>query len=631
MKKKIAIIANGWNNLSLAQAVKGIKQYTDSLNIDIFLFLSYAAYGQSEERINGENAIFGLSDYSDFDGVIIFSSMLNSLELAIQLGHQIVKTNPNVISVGEEIEGLDYIGIDNFKGMYEMVSHLIEKHNVKNPYFFAGPKVNVDSNERLKATISALKDHGFTFNQNQICYTDWEYIKSYNAAVDLTKKGTLPDAIICANDHIAIAASIALQREGYSISKDTIITGFDRISYADIVYPSITTVFQNYEKIGYITAEHLLNKINHTAKESRIIVDSEVVINQSCGCKNENTADVIRQQFCTHSYSREMENIYFQLHTTDIANVLFNCSTFAEFKHNLNQFFLNNHKFESDNYYLIIDSKTVKTLEEGAFTVEDSYSDVMTNVVSIQNGKIMNYGDFQRKEIIPGYKKQSKPMVYTICSLHYDFNLFGYVVISDAIEHMRDTSLNHYMMQMNYNLEKYRQNNYLDEMNKALLKISIKDSLTGLYNRLGMEQLGLPLFEQLKSNNKRIAIVFADINRMKYINDNFGHLQGDLAIRTISSAILSNLPKDWIAIRYGGDEFIAFGECSREKDVFTFIEHLQEDVKLQTASMHLVYPLSVSHGYIISDIKKSSTLADYVNEADSIMYQNKQKTYQKTK
>ena len=80
MKRKIAVLANGWNYQSISHALKGIRSVTDKLNIDVFMFLSFAAYTQSASRNAGSNAVFSLTDYLEFDGVIIFSEMLNSTE-----------------------------------------------------------------------------------------------------------------------------------------------------------------------------------------------------------------------------------------------------------------------------------------------------------------------------------------------------------------------------------------------------------------------------------------------------------------------------------------------------------------------------------------------------------------------
>lgn len=627
MKRKIAVIANGWNNLSVTHAIKGIRDCTDKLNYDIFLFLSYATYGQSEERKKGENAIFDLTDFSDFDGVIVFSSMLNPSSLPEELCHKIAKTNKNVISIGDEIPGFDYIGIDNYKGMYEMVSHLIEEHGIKSAAFCAGPKDHPDSNERLEATRFALQDHKIELPDSDVYYTNWEYVTTRNCVKQMAKKGKMPDAIICANDNIAIAAVIELQQEGYNVPKDVKVTGFDRISFTDTIYPTITTVYQDYEKIGYIAAWHLLEKINETAQEKRIIVPSKFIHNESCGCKVSDIADDARRKYCTEAYSREMESLIFQGHSSDVANVIFNCSDFKEFKDGVNKLYSADHTYESDDFYFIIDSNTMKALKNCSFSMKKEYSDTMYCVVAINGGKTEYYENFERSELIPGYKKKKQPTVYTICSLHYDDNLFGYMILGDAIEHVKDTTLNHYIMQMNNNLEKYRQNNYLDEMNRALQNIANTDQLTGLLNRTGMQNIAVPLFENAKKENQQCAIVFADINRMKHINDNFGHLQGDLAIRTVSSAMMSNLPEKWISLRYGGDEFIAIGVCNDEKQVTDFIAKMNKHLEDNVATMQLSYPLTISCGYIMTENKEDLTLTEYINKADSIMYIHKQQTY----
>lgn len=633
MKRKIAVLANGWNNLSIAQAIKGIRTVTDKLNFDVFLFLSFAAFAQTDERNRGEDAIFDLTDYKDFDGVIMFSGMLNSADTPQRLAKVFLKNNIPAISVGMKVDGLDYVGIDNFQGMYEMVSHLVEHHGVKNPVFLAGPASHPDSNERLEATKLALMDHGVELKSENIVYTDWEYLTSQIHALRYSQLPNPPDAFICANDHNAIAACVALQRHGFKIPGDFIVTGFDKISYAESFYPSITTVWQDYEKIGYIAAWQLMEKLEGNAVTNSITVSSDFEKNESCGCKPEQFAEPARHQFCIDAYAKEMESFVFHSHTTEMGKAIFECTTFDDFKKNLNTFYLGNHEYEGSEFYFILDTNTENAFKDDKFPLKKSYSDVMTCLFGMREDKRieLNNEEFSRTELFPGYVKRSNPVVYTFTSLHYDDNLFGYFVMTDSMEHIKDSTLNRYMTQMNYNIEQYRQNCKLDEMNRTLRNVSIKDQLTGLYNRFGMEQIGFPLLDKSKAENKPCAIAFADINRMKHINDNFGHLHGDLAIRSVSSALQEELPEGWIGIRYGGDEFIAVGICEDEQFVEDYINRLNENLKAHVASMQLAYPLTISCGYILSDPKSDLGLVDYINQADSIMYVHKQKTYEDEK
>lgn len=629
MKKKIAVLVNGWNNYSVIKAIDGIKRCVKHQNVDIFIFLSYAAYSQTKERNYGEDSIFNLPDYTMFDGVIIFSTMLNSLETPARVAKLLVDKNVKAVSIGMELPGLDYVGIENYKGMYGMVDHLVKEHHIKNPVFLAGPKQNEDSNQRLDATIRALKDNGLNLSEENIRYTDWEYELAIASAQDYATSENKPDAYICANDNIAIAACIGLQRLGIEIPKDAIVTGFDRIASAETFFPSITTVFQDYEKIGYTAAGHLLELIDGTAKTHRIEVSSEYLRNESCGCKKPEEGEVIRHKFCQDAYSREMENILFQLHTSNISKVLFDSNNFSKFKEGLTAYLKTKHSFEGDDFKFILTDSTLKALQHSSFPLKKKYSEKMHCIVSIEDGEFVERDAFSRSELIPGYVPDDRQRLFTFCSLHFDDNLFGYLVLGDVTQHVKDTTLNHYLMQMNSNLEKYRQNARLDEMNRTLRNISIKDPLTGVYNRFGMEQVGVSIFENAHKEGKSCLIMFADMNRMKYINDEFGHLQGDLAIRTVSSAILKTIPTDWICIRYGGDEFISIGVCDNKDFAEDIIYKINNELENQVKSMHLAYPVTASYGYTITNPASNKKLIDFINEADEIMYEAKQKTYEK--
>ncbi|MBR5400560.1 MAG: GGDEF domain-containing protein [Treponema sp.] len=631
MKRKIAVLANGWNHLGIASALKGIRSVTDKLNIDVFLFLSFAAFAQSQERNVGEDSIFDLTDYSEFDGVIVFSGMLNSQKTPERIAKVIVKNKIPGVSVGWPLEGLDFVGIDNFKGMFEMVDHLVKEHHIKNPVFLAGTSDHPDSNERIDATKQALALNGIELKKDRISYTNWEYLTAMKQAEEFVKSDNPPDAFICANDHNAIAVCIALQRMGYKVPQDFIVTGFDKITHAETFFPSITTVYQDFEKIGYIAAWQLMEKVEGTSHADQIIVSSSFVKNESCGCKSTEEGEQVRHEFCIKAYSNEMESLITQADSASMTNQIFNGSNYDTLKNNILNFYTNSNNFKGHDFYFVLDDSARKNLMSSSFPAQKKYSDKMCCLVAVKNDKAEYVGDFDRKDLFPGYTKGKKPKVYTFTSMHYDDTLFGYIVLSDAIDHISDTSLNHYMIQMNYNIEQYRRNCRFDELNKALRNISNTDQLTGLNNRFGMEANAVPVLMHAHEKNKKCAVMFADINRMKHINDNFGHLHGDLAIRTVASSLLKEMPQGWVGIRYGGDEFIAVGECGSEKMVSDYVKRLNKTLSTVVNSMNLPYPLTISCGYIFTDPKSSQSLVDYINQADSIMYVHKQKTYEEEK
>ena len=319
-----------------------------------------------------------------------------------------------------------------------------------------------------------------------------------------------------------------------------------------------------------------------------------------------------------------MESLIFQGNELLMTNLISASLCFDDLKKNILNYYKSHKTFGENDFFIMLDSSAQKNFINPSNPIPKKFSDKMNCLISVKNGKASYGKEFARKELIPGYKKNKKAVVYIFTSLHFEDNIFGYVVLCNAVERIKDTSLNHFMMQVNNNIEQFRKNCELKEMNNTLKNISTTDQLTGLYNRFGMNNFGVKLMENAHKKNKRCALVFTDINEMKYINDNFGHLQGDLAIRTVASAILNEMPEKWISIRYGGDEFIAFGVCDDEKLVEDYIERIKTNLERQVSSMRLSYSLSISWGYVLTEPSSVSTLADYINQADDFMYEHKQ-------
>ncbi|MBQ1174813.1 MAG: GGDEF domain-containing protein, partial [Treponema sp.] len=110
---------------------------------------------------------------------------------------------------------------------------------------------------------------------------------------------------------------------------------------------------------------------------------------------------------------------------------------------------------------------------------------------------------------------------------------------------------------------------------------------------------------------------------MKTINDKFGHLHGDLAVKTIAAAVLEVVPKNWLSIRYGGDEFLVIGN-SKSYNGEDYCTLITQRIAKKTNVMQLPYNLSASIGTISLKPDSKLTLEQAVEEVDKIMYAKKQ-------
>lgn len=164
-------------------------------------------------------------------------------------------------------------------------------------------------------------------------------------------------------------------------------------------------------------------------------------------------------------------------------------------------------------------------------------------------------------------------------------------------------------------------NTIIRKSQKKAVKMEIKaskDDMTGLYNKNKL----LSLVEDKSYDYQDIAVVYWDVNKLKYVNDNYGHLSGDRLIMKVAESILKVAKEDCVAFRYGGDEFLMIIRQGTEKRAEELIEIWKKE--LENLSVDCDFPVSASVGYAIG---KKECLKDVIAIADHNMYLCKQKTH----
>jgi len=151
-----------------------------------------------------------------------------------------------------------------------------------------------------------------------------------------------------------------------------------------------------------------------------------------------------------------------------------------------------------------------------------------------------------------------------------------------------------------------------------------RDSLTGLGNRLAYEQ-----FSQNSYNKKmnKLFIVYIDIDDFKNINDSYGHYEGDVAIKLFANLLRKAFPlKQRKIIRLGGDEFLIFFKEQQKEVIESYIQNLDEQVKVFNKSGEKPYSFSFSYGVAgYPNDDENESIAKLLEHADQRMYKYKQK------
>ena len=617
MKKKIAVCANGWSLEALADAIKGFRACAEKDDFDIFVFLSFASYSTHRTLMQGELNIYKLCDPAEYDGVVIFSTMLNSDETVMEIVENAKKKSVPVVSLGMEIDGVPSVTIGNAAGIREVVRHLIEDHGVKDVVFIGGTEDHVDSRERLDVTREVMAEHGLKLKDKDIGYGKWSNRRTIEALDKiLGGRKKLPDAIICANDIMALAVCTELEKRGVDVPSRVKVTGFDNIENGTIFFPALTTVKQDFETVAHKACEIIYGKPYSKKKPPRIVVPTVSVIAESCGCENIEYGK-LRRLYCKHSFQRTQDDNLVEQNERVMRERIADVSDYEDMKEKLQHHYLNNHQYEGSAFYMVFNGEYFEDVmaSDEEICAGGLKGDLDVGV-AIKDHKLLNVKSVSSVDLIPAYKKKKKEQhVYYLMPLHYMHYNYGYAVFTDDPYVLKESMIYTY-------LEKLQQSLRLLRINLRLKQLYDKDPMTGLYNRFGYENKALPLYQQSLEKLSRMTVLFVDINSMKRINDNYGHEQGDIAIKTVAAAIEDNLQKDWVAVRYGGDEFLVIVPGCGTQKAATVKARIEERLEQRKKAAALPYTLTASIGFVTTDPKNrpKADLWDYVREADALMY-----------
>jgi diguanylate cyclase (GGDEF)-like protein/PAS domain S-box-containing protein len=162
-------------------------------------------------------------------------------------------------------------------------------------------------------------------------------------------------------------------------------------------------------------------------------------------------------------------------------------------------------------------------------------------------------------------------------------------------------------------------------MEEQLQKMSIQDDLTGLYNRRGFLTLSAQQFKVEERRKQKMTLFFADLDNMKWINDNLGHQEGDQALRDTTQIFRETFRESDVIGRMGGDEFAVLALDTAEVNPDFLIARLQKGLEDFNQKGERSFHLSLSIGLAGYDPDQPASIDQLLAEADRRMYEQKRK------
>ncbi len=232
------------------------------------------------------NALYDYANVGGFDAIIITYGTL-SMFLNDETKAEFFKkfgNIPLVIAQDFDSENMHcYIITQNYEGLYDVVSHLIETHDYKKIVYLSGPKMNTEATERLRGYFDAMRSHGLDVTLDMIEYGDYSQDVE-EQVIKLLDKNPDAQAIACANDEMAMAAYRVCRSRGKVIGRDIAITGFDDIEQAATFNPPLTTSRQDGYTLGRMAIELAMDRINGVDNSGLHTFQAQLIVRGSCGC-----------------------------------------------------------------------------------------------------------------------------------------------------------------------------------------------------------------------------------------------------------------------------------------------------------------------------------------------------------
>lgn len=583
----------------------------------------------------GELNVYNLINYDLVDIVVMLTITFKDSSIRETVMEGARKAGVPVISVDREVPGAYNITMGYDDGLENIIRHVIEVHKVKTIGFIAGLRGLEVSDEREALFRRVLSEYNMPVDENLIGLGRFWHEGAYNVVEQWYERdGKLPEAIICANDSMAVGVCNKAIELGYVVPDDIIVTGLDGIEEALTYTPKITTVKLNIPKLARRIAELIEPVCKGEANCDCVeIIEAETDLGQSCGCMTE--SEVNNENIIKHNLYKEID--LFKSSNRNFVNLAESIDADIDFDTAVNQMsiFLNRawtrkawlcifDDFVTD-ISSIIEENNRRDYRRTGYTENLGFVLEMTGIAENVEGVSKRVPTFETKKLLPDLDKFFEDNdAVTVLPLHFQDRAIGYLAMefryctgNYSMLHSIDCNI------MGMVLENARIQHELKHFAARLEQLHIRDPMTGLYNRRGFYRYVPKIYERCVKNGEMFMIISADLDELKEINDIYGHAEGDNAITMVARALESASSKDETIARFGGDEYVVAGACPSEECGNEYIKKVESFISDYNKVSGKPYQLRTSCGVYIATPDGTMSLDEFITNADKIMYEKK--------
>lgn len=619
-RKTIGIILFDITGYYQQQLVHTLSKTASKCGYNLLTFSAFTIYGSDTKNAAGEYNILHLIPYEQLDALIVCHDTFNSDEAVEELWKLVKeRCQAPIISIRKKVNGCYNILAEDTDTIPAFVRHFHDVHHFDRIAFMSGPYNHPDAIFRLEKYKESMHELGLDCPEEYIFEGNFWKDCALDAANHFMSLDNRPQAIVCANDYMALSLCKELTLQGYSVPQDVAISGFDDVRDARANVPPLTTCNVSIPDMAKKAIETIDALLNGKEAPACTFVPTKIIIRNSCGCESSTMKDLSLSRMYEVELMEQLIN--HNAHNTFVSISLENMTSAEDIGDYLR---LEDAPGITRDFYLCLgihgNGAYPQVKKKAPGFAKRSHS-----IYSLRDLNPIAISSFETKKLLPPEAIREEPMTVYFFPIHYLEYNFGYVAATSNGEEAQNTLFHSWLSLIGNTLE----NSRIRAKNKALLeKLNMlyhEDFLTKLYNRRGFEQFSEEEFIEAKKRNIKTMTLSIDMDNLKYINDVYGHSHGDLALQTIADAMRHACSGHEICARIGGDEFAVFGYDYSEEQAEKYTENFLQYLVDFNADSNLPYCVNASFGYTISDPSISISREQYMKASDDLLYQNKRK------
>lgn len=614
--KVIALLHACFSAEDQRELIKVVTKKSEEYNCKVIFFSTLTNF-YLEQLDYGELRIFDTISVEKFDAIVLMAETFKTEEGQQNFVQRAIAAEVPLIAVDHWIDGCINISFDYRTAFREIVKHMIEYHGYKKINFMAGQPHNSFSEERLHVLKEVLAEHDIPFDDEKQVYYGYFWEKPTVEAMKKMLKEChgLPEAIVCANDTMALTVCDFLQKNGIRVPEDVAVSGFDGIEAGRYHQPQLLTSV--YEIDVFADALFQLvcgNDCVMGRKSLMVSAYGKPLIGGSCGCEGIHALDASSRIIQLNSDMNEQMEYQINL-SRMVANYgdgdgmeIIQKVIPEQLKQlNYSELWLCSEEYMLVDDYMKYSSfrKIAKKGDYHAIHYKNCTTEVQTEFIEVVSLEelVPDLTEQLEKEyplLVVSLPNQQDPNAYAVISL--DTEKFWYTAYSSFIFHMR------FLLDM-------------QRSKKMLMQMYRMDSLTGILNRNGF-------YDKMKkimghSELKELTVISLDMCGFKKINDTYGHAEGDTALKEVGNIIRESVTPKEIAARTGGDEFLIVLYRENQKQRMEEITaSITEKAAVFNENNEKDYSLKFSIG-VCSEMIGNHSLDYFLRKADQKMYAHK--------